>query len=269
MDGDSRSTYFALQASWGVTKHLGGQGATDELARMCHLQAGSRVLVVGCGAGMSACYLAVRFGAKVAGVDISPAMVRQSAKRAHRQGLTDEAVFLVGSATALPFDDAAFDAVLCESVNSFIPERVRSLAEYRRVVRPGGRIGMNECVWLDVPPRDLADYLEGITGAHFMDARGGWGRLLEEGGLDLVSQTIHQTGILRQWFSEARQADARDFASAWVSFARGCLSNTEYRRFALAAFNVPRSAWRMFRYFGYGIYVGRKPGPEGDVADGG
>jgi ubiquinone/menaquinone biosynthesis C-methylase UbiE len=217
------------------------------------------VLVVGCGVGTSACYLAARLQARVVGVDISPAMVRRSARRARKKGLTERAAFLVGSGTALPFDDGSFDVVLSESVNSFIPDRVRALSEYRRVAKPGGTVGMNECVWLESPPGDLAAYLERVTGARFMDAKGSWSRLLEQCGFDAVSEHIHRTGILEQWCSEVRQADAHEFVAAWGSFVRGFFSNAEYRSFARTALKVPASAGRMLRYFGYGIYVGYKP----------
>lgn len=261
MNSASGSSYFALQASWGVTKHLGGRGATDELARLCLVHGGSRVLVVGCGVGTSACYLAARLQAKVVGVDISPAMVRRSAGRARKKGLTETARFLVGSGTALPFDDGSFDVVLSESVNSFIPDRERALSEYRRVAKPGGTVGMNECVWLESPPGDLAAYLERVTGARFIDAEEkSWSRLLEQCGFDAVSEHIHRTGILQQWCSEVRHVDAHEFADAWGSFVRGCFSNPgAYRSFLRTALKVPGSAGRMFRYFGYGIYIGHKP----------
>ena len=42
-------------------------------------------------------------------------------------------------ATALPFADASFDAVMCVSMLHHVDDRSRALAEQRRVVRPGGR----------------------------------------------------------------------------------------------------------------------------------
>lgn len=45
-----------------------------------------------------------------------------------------------GDATALPFPDAAFDAVLCQQGLQFIPDRVAALRAMRRVLAPAGRL---------------------------------------------------------------------------------------------------------------------------------
>ena len=47
-----------MQASWGLTKHMGGLEATRKLIEACHIDKDSYVLEVGCGVGITACYLA-------------------------------------------------------------------------------------------------------------------------------------------------------------------------------------------------------------------
>ena len=74
---ESRESFFDFAAYAGFTKHLGGVKATEELATSCHIGAGSYVLDVGCGAGVTACFLAKRYGCRVVGVDILPAMVQR------------------------------------------------------------------------------------------------------------------------------------------------------------------------------------------------
>jgi protein-L-isoaspartate O-methyltransferase len=61
-------TYFDAQASWGVTKHMGGLNATARLAELCHISKDTRVLEVGCGVGLTACYLATHLGGHVLGL---------------------------------------------------------------------------------------------------------------------------------------------------------------------------------------------------------
>jgi hypothetical protein len=43
----AESPYFAVQASWGMTKHLGGLKATEKLAELCRIDQGKHVLVEG------------------------------------------------------------------------------------------------------------------------------------------------------------------------------------------------------------------------------
>lgn len=63
--------FFDFAAEVGLTKHIGGVAATEMLIDLCHIGKGSKVLDVGCGVGVTACYLAKKWGCSVVGVDIS------------------------------------------------------------------------------------------------------------------------------------------------------------------------------------------------------
>lgn len=103
---------------------------------------------VGCGTGALAhAILATEKPTRVLGVDPSEEYLA-----AARQGTTDlhfEAA--VGSATAIPSQDAEFDRVVSALVLNFVPQPDEALAEMRRITRPGGLIGAY--VW---------DYAEGM-----------------------------------------------------------------------------------------------------------
>ncbi len=98
------------------------------------LAAGSRVLDAGSGASIFPVYLARR-GHAVTALDVEVA---------HRLGGAHEVrvEYVTGDLTALPFEDAAFDAAFCISVIEHLPgDRIpRALGELRRVVRAGGRL---------------------------------------------------------------------------------------------------------------------------------
>jgi demethylmenaquinone methyltransferase/2-methoxy-6-polyprenyl-1,4-benzoquinol methylase len=81
----------------------------------------------------------------VIGLDFSWGMIRRARANAARMGVADVA-FVVGDATRLPFAPASFDAVSCShAMYELRPEaRGRTLAEARRVLRPGGRFVMME-----------------------------------------------------------------------------------------------------------------------------
>jgi SAM-dependent methyltransferase len=73
----------------------------------------------------------------VVGIDPSAAYVEYA--RAHI--IDPRARFEVGSASALPLDDAQVDAAVTGLVLNFVPDAVQALAEMVRVTRPGGTVG--------------------------------------------------------------------------------------------------------------------------------
>ncbi|MBA7507359.1 2-methoxy-6-polyprenyl-1,4-benzoquinol methylase, mitochondrial [subsurface metagenome] len=250
--------YFELQASWGMTKHMGGLKATKELIELCHINKGKYVLVVGCGVGITPCYLAKRYGCRVVGVDLSERMIERSNERAKKEGVEDRVEFRVADAQNLPFEDALFDAVICESVNAFIENKQKAASEYVRVTKPGGYVGLNECTWIKAPPPELAEYLCRTMGAEFPDCNNGWKELLEGTGLRETIARIYKTNALSQWVNEVRQFEFLDFLRAWYRFLFLFIKSPACRRFAKEALSMPKSIFGLFKYFGYGIYVGRK-----------
>jgi ubiquinone/menaquinone biosynthesis C-methylase UbiE len=105
------------------------------------LPPGARVLDVACGSGGPAVYLARTAGVSVVGVDVNEAGVATATALAEEAGLADRASFRHADATEpLPFEDGAFDAVVCIDAINHLPNRGRVLADWRRVLRPEGRL---------------------------------------------------------------------------------------------------------------------------------
>lgn len=251
------NSYFELQAYWGMTKHMGGLKATEKLVELCHINQDNYVLVVGCGVGVTPCYLAIRCGCKVVGIDLLEKMVDRSKERARREGVENRAEFNIADAQNLPFEDGLFDVVICESVNAFIGNKPRALSEYVRVIKPGGYVGLNEVTWLKTPPQELVAYLYRIMGAEFLTCNG-WKDLLEGSSLRETMAFIYKTSALSQWINEVRQFDFLDFIRAWCRYLYMFVKSPACRRFTKEALAFPRSIFGLFKYFGYGLYVGRK-----------
>jgi SAM-dependent methyltransferase len=96
------------------------------------VRAGTRLIEVAAGPGRLAGAAAQR-GARVTGVDLAPAMVALA--RSLHPGIE----FREGSADALPFADAVFDAVICGFGLGHFAEPERAAGELVRVLAPGGR----------------------------------------------------------------------------------------------------------------------------------
>lgn len=96
---------------------------------------GLRVLDVGCGGGYTCEFLARR-GAKVWGIDQSAACIQSAQAHAEQELLSIDYCHGVGE--ALPWGDRTFDVVICVDVLEHVESPAQTLAEIRRVLKPGG-----------------------------------------------------------------------------------------------------------------------------------
>lgn len=108
--------------------------------------AGESVLDAGCGVGLLSEPLALEVGARGAlvGVDITDEVLEKA--RARCADLA-QAEFMTGDLTALPLDDARFDAAACTQVLLYVGDVPKALAELHRVLKPGGRLVIVETDW--------------------------------------------------------------------------------------------------------------------------
>ncbi|MEW6473841.1 MAG: methyltransferase domain-containing protein [Actinomycetota bacterium] len=180
----------------GESYHPGGVELTRHLARNLGLGPGQRVLDVASGPGTTALVLAEEFGVQVDGVDLGETSVARSRTAAAGRGLTESVRFHVGDAEHLPFPEATFDAVVCECAFCTFPTKSLAAAEFARVLRPGGRIGLTD-VTLD--PARLDPQLATLAGyvACLADARPAteYETLLAAAGLSTVVSEPHDEAL--------------------------------------------------------------------------
>jgi ubiquinone/menaquinone biosynthesis C-methylase UbiE len=127
----------------GAILMLGRGGAMRERTiALARIVPGERVLEVGCGTGEIALRAKARAGphGSVAGIDPSPEMIAVARQKAARANLDID--YRVASVEALPFADATFDVVISSLMMHHLPDdlKPRTLAEIRRVLKPGGRL---------------------------------------------------------------------------------------------------------------------------------
>lgn len=228
--------------------HPGGLELTRELAGLCNIRKGAKVLDVASGTGETACFLAERFAARVYGVDRSDEMIRRAKAKAEARNLKVE--FRQADASGLPFADGEFDAVICECTLCFL-EKKRVLGEMARVVRPGGCIGMHDLCWKESPPDDLKYTLAEIEGEK-PETLAGWQRLFGEAGLVQV-KAIDKSALMSRWMQESRRRLGL--------IGQLALALRVIRRWGLGGLWKVLQSERVFssEFLGYGIVFGKRP----------
>ena len=122
--------------------------ATESKARrrvleLASVRPGEDVLEVATGTGVQLVRLAgANPGGRTAGVEISEGMLAQTRRRLEDAGLAGEVEVIEGSALELPVADESFDLLVNGYMLDLLPrdDIPRALAEFRRVLRPRGRL---------------------------------------------------------------------------------------------------------------------------------
>ncbi|MBI5251265.1 MAG: ubiquinone/menaquinone biosynthesis methyltransferase [Desulfomonile tiedjei] len=113
-------------------------------------QPGHVYLDAGCGTGDASILLAKRSpGCKLIGIDPSQAMLRIGMSKVEKAGLVENISMLPGNVLDLQFPDKIFDGVITAFCIRNVTDRMRALAELRRVIRPGGVLVILELIQPD------------------------------------------------------------------------------------------------------------------------
>ena len=123
----------------------GEHEARERGLNLLDIQPGELVLEIGYGTGHSIVELAESVGehGHVTGVDISSGMQEVAQKRVSKAGIESRVELLVGAVPPLPMQDDSFDVVTMSFTLELFPLETIPvvLAECRRVLKPGGRLG--------------------------------------------------------------------------------------------------------------------------------
>ncbi len=124
--------------------HGGQRPATIRLAELVGFSGTERVLDVGSGLGGPSRFLAWHYGCRVSGVELTAEFVRVAEMLTRLTGLVGRVDYRQGNALDLPFDDRSFEVVWSQNAAMNIADRDKLYAEMRRVLKPGGRLALQE-----------------------------------------------------------------------------------------------------------------------------
>lgn len=134
-----------------------------DLAERVAALAPNAVLETACGTGVVSRALAARLppGTEIVATDLNQPMLDCAA----RVGTAQPVHWQRADAQQLPFEDARFDAVVCQFGVMFLPDKPGAYAQARRVLRPGGTLLFN--VWDAIEHNEVADVVTQALAALF------------------------------------------------------------------------------------------------------
>ncbi len=198
--------------------HPGGHHATRALLQHLALGPGEVALEIGCGVGATADLIASATGSRVIAVERLPDMIEAAKRRGNLHLVRADA------GQPLPFLAASFDAVYAESVIALLDPAL-VLPELARVLRPGGRLVLNERIWKPglsaarcAEINALSARLFGIPAATPapLDCRAWLGLLAENGFDDPQAIPIDNllTGLASSWAASRRLSRLRNYLAS-------------------------------------------------------
>ena len=156
--------YFDFLACLGQSSlHPGGLRATAAVLDTAGLAVGESVVEIGCGTGMSTRLILME---DVVLTVVEPSeRVLAAAQHYLREGGCRMPTWIRGDAENLTaIADSTIDLVLYESVLGFVRDKRRAVGECRRVLRPGGRIGVNDFHYVARPSATLLAEMQEVCG---------------------------------------------------------------------------------------------------------
>lgn len=165
----------------------------DRLNEFLQLNNGAKVLDAGCGEGKTVLYLTKKYGYDVSGIDLLDFSIKKAQSNAEKLGVNSEK-FKVMDYSKLEFGDNSFDAVYTMETLVHAHDLDKTLKEFYRVLRPGGRVVLFEYTMLNLDEMTAQD-------------RNRWNLVIKESGMNSLHLFLHDSfeGILsKQGFKKIK-----------------------------------------------------------------
>jgi arsenite methyltransferase len=259
VDIDLRACCAALyESDWarlvlGDSFHPGGLALTERLGALLELGLDCRVLDLAAGKGTSAIFLAQHFGCRVVGLDYSAKNMAEAVAAAERAGVGEQVQFRQGDAEGLPFGDGEFDAVICECAFCTFPDKHAAAAEFARVLRPDGRVGLSDLTRAGQLPDELSSLFAWIACLADAQPVGQYTAYLEGAGFTTESVESHDI-TLQELVGDIRdKLLGAEFLVKLKKLDQRGIDFKQARQLARAAAQSLREG-----KLGYALIVGRK-----------
>jgi SAM-dependent methyltransferase len=232
---ENRERFGARSADYRVSAVHAGGADLDRLIELVAPTPDDRALDVATGAGHVAVALA-RAGAAVTASDLTPGMLNEAGVNLAAHNLT--ATLVLADAVDLPFAESSFDIVTARMAPHHFPNPRQFVAEVARVLRPGGRFGLEDQV---APAHPLAAaainaFEKGRDPSHHRQLPiDEWTSLIEASGLVVRHAECFDKPIEFDWWTSIQNASAETRQAISAILANGPAEARDWYRPEFAA----------------------------------
>jgi SAM-dependent methyltransferase len=217
-----------VQDLLGDSFHPGGKALSARLIHSLGLPPGAQVLDAACGIGTTTRIMSNQFGLMATGVDLSRDNVNKATALA--KGSANAINFVCGPVDSLPFADESMDAVICECAVSTFGNQADVLAEFNRILKPGGALAISDMAVERELPTEIATQIAPWTCLAEAHSVQGYQRLFLDAGFSIVGYADESFGLHEMVADLKRKLLAAGLGKALGAINGAELSISEARR---------------------------------------
>ncbi len=239
---------------------FGGWKGTDKLIELLKFKEinSPKILDVGCSTGYITRYIAQRFDCEIIGIDLSELIIKIAQEEANNLNLTNIS-FQTANVEKIPFPDNSFDIVYGEAITALVPDPIRVINEYKRVLKPGGKIATLDAFMKESVTDEFADEINeimtNVIGTKIkIKTLQEWKKIYQETGLQEVKINDYYEDIFKRPYS------FKQMAKITFRMLFHMITNKKVRQKVFPTLKFARKFQNALKgdSFGYLIFTGKK-----------
>ncbi len=238
---------------------FGGWKGTNRLIELLKINEMKKpkILEVGCSTGYITRYIAKRFDCEIIGIDIGELVLEIARQETQKIPLTN-IIFQTGNVENLPFPDNSFDVVFGEAITALVPNPIKVLEEYKRVLKPNGKIAtldlfMKESLSEELI-KEISKIMSVIIGAQIrIKTFREWEQILTHSGFNDIKIDAYYDDIFKRTYSSG------DFVKIMFKMLYHMIVNKEMRKKLSPTLKFARKFQKKLKegHFGYILFTGK------------
>ncbi len=239
---------------------FGGWKGTNRLIELLKINEikKPKILEAGCSTGYITRYIAKRFNCEITGIDLGDLVLEIAHEETQKLNLTN-VIFQTANVESLPFPDNSFDIVFGEAITALVPNPIKVLKEYKRILKPHGKIATLDLFMKESLSEELVEEISKIMSAvigtpirirTFQE----WEQIFTESGFNGIKIDDYYDDIFKRSYSFG------DLVKIMFKMLYHMIVNKEMRKKLSPTLKFSRKFQETIKegHFGYLIFMGTK-----------